>query len=189
MEPRKLHLVQRVRLRRPEDRRPERGSIDGVFVFDYMGSAEFEWGALPTCLKELRAAPVLPAVQLRAAAGQVAWFVGRPELQSLAQAFFEGELRHPYEDRTPKPYYLKEPSRLYGSYNPDPERGGYDVYEGWWAVDEGHSWALFRTEEAAELWRVGLAQPASGGTGKTLLAKISEKLGTTRKGRGPRGYF
>lgn len=180
----RCHLVQRVRLRRPEDRLPERGAIDGVFVFDYMGAAEFEWGALPSCLKELRAAPVPLPVPLRVAE-HTAWFVGRPELQPYAQTFFEAELRHPWEDTTPKPYYLKESSGLYWSYHPKPSNQGRDVFDGWWALDEGRSWALFRTEEAAQLWWDGLAAAWP----KSLRERIAEKLGAIFKGRGPRGWF
>ena len=43
------YLIQRVRLRKGNIGK----TIDGVFVMDYMGSAEFEFGALPKSLKEI----------------------------------------------------------------------------------------------------------------------------------------
>jgi len=32
----------------------DRKGIDGILQFDYMGAAEFEWGALPESLKRMR---------------------------------------------------------------------------------------------------------------------------------------
>jgi len=32
----------------------EKEGIDGILRFDYMGSSEFEWGALPKALKEIK---------------------------------------------------------------------------------------------------------------------------------------
>jgi hypothetical protein len=48
---RKFWLVQR--LAEPFTRDPGRG-FDGFFSCEYMGSAEFEWGAIPESLKRLR---------------------------------------------------------------------------------------------------------------------------------------
>ena len=53
MEKEKLrpYLVQRANFAEREGRE----GIDGILKFDYMGSAEFEWGALPKSLKRIRA--------------------------------------------------------------------------------------------------------------------------------------
>jgi len=34
--------------------RPEKVGIDNILLFDYMGSSEFEWGALPKALADMR---------------------------------------------------------------------------------------------------------------------------------------
>lgn len=52
MSGREFYLVQRLRRR---DLRGQKG-FDGFFGCEYMGSAEFEWGAIPDSLKRVRAA-------------------------------------------------------------------------------------------------------------------------------------
>lgn len=48
----KPYLIQRAKF---EDRDPDlKKGIDSIIRLDYMGSAEFEWGALPASLKEIR---------------------------------------------------------------------------------------------------------------------------------------
>lgn len=47
-----FHLVQRLRRRDNEARK----GFDAMFECDYMGAAEFEWGALPESLKRIRSA-------------------------------------------------------------------------------------------------------------------------------------
>lgn len=44
------YLIQRAKFKD----NPNRVGIDGILEFDYMGSAEFEWGALPKSLKRIR---------------------------------------------------------------------------------------------------------------------------------------
>ena len=39
------YLIQRIRKRDPKWTRLEAKGVDKVFSFDYMGAAEFEWGA------------------------------------------------------------------------------------------------------------------------------------------------
>lgn len=188
MQPKRFHLVQRIRLRPDAERTPEKGPIDGVFQFDYRGSAEFEFGALPRSLKELRATSMSAPVRL-AAQGQKAWYVGRPEFQEVAQTFFELELHHPWKNPPQKPYYLKEVSNLYWSYHPEEECDIYRRVDGWWTLDEGAPWALFRTKEAAQLWHAGIVQPSSGGAGKSVLDKVAQKLGVTRSAKSGKGHF
>lgn len=45
------YLVQRASFKKRENRI----GIDAILSFDYMGSSEFEWGALPASLKRIRA--------------------------------------------------------------------------------------------------------------------------------------
>lgn len=46
----KTYLIQRARF----NHNPNKNGIDSILSFDYMGSSEFEWGTLPTSLKEIR---------------------------------------------------------------------------------------------------------------------------------------
>lgn len=46
------HLVQRLWLRDTDN--PKGKGVDKFTSFDYMGSSEFEWGALPAALKQMR---------------------------------------------------------------------------------------------------------------------------------------
>ncbi len=147
----RLHLVQRVELRPVGERSPARGLIDGVFRFDYMGSAEFEFGALPAALKEMRTGPALPAPVKLTSQDYEAWYVGQPKFQPVAQKFFNHELG---DDLTP-PYRLQECSSLRRSYIPNP-RDSRHALDGWWCVDAGRVWAMFRTKETADLWLLGV---------------------------------
>lgn len=45
----KPYLIQRMKF----DKNPNGGNFDGIMNLDYMGSSEFEWGALPKSLKVL----------------------------------------------------------------------------------------------------------------------------------------
>lgn len=45
------YLIQRCK---QEDRSDYKKGIDSILKFDYMGSSEFEWGALPNSLKSIR---------------------------------------------------------------------------------------------------------------------------------------
>lgn len=51
----KTSLIQRGKF---EDR-PQKSGIDNILKFDYMGSSEFEWGALPDSLSRIRKEPYL----------------------------------------------------------------------------------------------------------------------------------
>lgn len=46
----KPYLIQRAKF----ENRPDKKGIDQLLSFDYMGSSEFEWGALPKSLKRVR---------------------------------------------------------------------------------------------------------------------------------------
>ena len=46
----KPYLIQRAKF----ENRPYKKGIDQLLSFDYMGSSEFEWGALPKALKRVR---------------------------------------------------------------------------------------------------------------------------------------
>jgi hypothetical protein len=48
----RFFLVQRLEARAEHD--PSRAGFDGYFSLDYMGSSEYEWGAVPKALKSFR---------------------------------------------------------------------------------------------------------------------------------------
>ncbi len=47
----KAYLIQRAKFQNRENKT----GIDSILSFDYMGSSEFEWGALPSSLNNIRA--------------------------------------------------------------------------------------------------------------------------------------
>lgn len=139
-------LIQRMERRR-EDRKESKG-VDALFSLDYMGSAEFEFGAIPKALKSMRAAKneswIIRTIQARAC---VAYYVGSPESFNTAVQFFEDQVK-PREERKG---HTKEWTYIYETYHPDPKRHHLGPYHGWWAVDEGEpSFILFKDKKHAE---------------------------------------
>jgi hypothetical protein len=77
-------LIQRVRYRKNDLRK----GIDAFFEFDYMGSSEFEWGALPKSLKLMRELRMKDPdssktpdwkVEKLSVGPHIAYYVGHPE--------------------------------------------------------------------------------------------------------------
>jgi hypothetical protein len=69
-----FYLVQRM-----TSRDTGRPGFDGYFALDYMGSAEFEWGAIPDSLKAIRANRKIvtrKATAVRHGVSREVWFVG-----------------------------------------------------------------------------------------------------------------
>lgn len=143
--------------------------VDRYFSMDYMGSAEFEFGALPKALKAMRAAcDNWQPRKMKVKAGlpqtdwkdQVAWYVGPPELYDIALKLFKTELREELEFR------LKEGSRIAQAYGLDhltaskiargikPENF-YERLVGWWDVQS--TYAFFTKKEHAYQWLKGLS--------------------------------
>ena len=131
--------------------------LDKYFLLDYMGAAEFEWGALPGSLKVMRAAKGMKKwepFRLTAHDGDkeyLAWYVGSEETKMVALEFFDDQLRE-----RPK-WSLKERSCIRNSYFPEHEWDGKII--GWWAVDGGPvPWAIFMKKEDAENFLKGLRE-------------------------------
>lgn len=134
--------------------------IDAYFNLDYMGAAEFEWGALPGSLKLMRPAdkkekwePIRITVMSPNDTGSpddvVCWYVGSKETLPIAEKFFADQLQRDYE------WSLKERTEIRRTYFPENEWDGKFV--GWWAVDGGPvPWAIFRTKEHAKNWLKGM---------------------------------
>ena len=127
--------------------------VDHFFTFDYMGSSEFEWGALPNALKAMRACstviskPIIDRMSRPDAVvvSATAHYVGPEECEADAMAFFSDQLK-PAGSRVAR---LKEHSGLCDSYT------GLNVYNrsviGWWALTDA-PWILFKREVDATQW-------------------------------------
>jgi hypothetical protein len=145
----KPYLVQRIeKLRSPN----YKIGVDCYFSFDYMGSSEFEFGALFKALKAMRAqdykkwAPFMVVTSN----GHYLWYVGPEALKKVAADFFEAQMAG-----TGSP--LKEATYMTEVLNDrplswlDPNR-----YVGWWCIDQGLEFCLFRDKDDAGKWLDGL---------------------------------
>jgi hypothetical protein len=122
--------------------------VDKDFAYDYMGSAEFEFGALGKSLKEMRVENstepyVIQSVKVE---DHVAWYLGPLSRLDMASKFFTSEI--------PKAslainHDLKERSYIQETYS---GKEYYKKFIGWWCVDENRSFLLFLTEEHAKLF-------------------------------------
>ena len=159
-------LVQRVLLRRVENAAAK--GLDRFFSFDCMGSAEFEFGALPATVKLLRerkaADDVVGPIEIAGVARKTAWYVGPEDQQKVAKKLFIAELL--YGDSDPMVRHIKDPTYMRNAY------GVGDgliarTPDGWLCVDAGYKlcvdagykksrergmWALFVRQESAEKW-------------------------------------
>jgi len=157
-------LVQRIERR--SSLREDKKGLDQHFGFSYMGSAEFEFGALGKSLKAFRACQddiVVRKITFGANfvkgapdVGQFTiWYVGREVQKEEAATFFLGALNEDMKQRQ----RLKERSELADAYGIG--RWVMDSRTtGWWNIDERRGgnapWALFKNEADAKLWRKSL---------------------------------
>lgn len=152
-----VYLVQRLRaFHASMTRTPRATYIGDHFSVDYMGSAEFEFGALTESKKalcELQPETWGDPKRIVAPSGQEAWFVGPPERVMLAEQLLVAGLSGGYGHHT------KEALYIFQAYNPVPgARVSYDGYIGWWAIDKNKDFAIFRHEADAKTFlRVLLA--------------------------------
>jgi len=142
------YLVQRVEVRhKPHEAKT---GVDRYFLFVYMGSSEFEWGALPSALQDMRSSRPLDGPKEIKAFGHTVWYVGTEEFYNTADAFFCDQL----QPRNLRRGRLKERSGLYEAYGLDDWSTSNAI--GWWAIDAPAPWCLFKSKECAELWLKGL---------------------------------
>jgi hypothetical protein len=139
-------LIQRMERRR-EDRKDSKGA-DALFSLDYMGSAEFEFGAINKALKAMRAAKDEKWIVRTIQTGpHVAYYIGGPNAFNVAVQLFEDQMK-PREERQG---YTKEWTYIYETYNPDPKRHRLGPFHGWWAVDEDKEpFLLFKDKKHAK---------------------------------------
>lgn len=114
--------------------------FDQFFSLDYMGSSEFEWGAIPKALAEVRKHKVVTQAYPVTIGGvtRPVYFVGhKGALLAAADAmkvWAEGNEHRP-------PFWGKELTRF-----PENFSGKADDYDrrtdAWWAIRENVAWAL-----------------------------------------------
>jgi hypothetical protein len=108
--------------------------VDRVVGYDYMGSAEFEFGALSESLRELRTHNnKLHSVKFE---DRKWWFFGPIERLGTAQTWTEGQLKGSSSNHL-------EPSYLLETY-----RGEGNII-GWWCLDKGGAFLIFTKRKDA----------------------------------------
>ena len=149
------YLVQRVTYRqRPKGVTPDGQGIDAHFAFDYMGSAEFEWGVLPKTLKIMRS--FKRSLQVTPLEGELVvspnqtvkvtgHFVGHPDDLPIAAELFRDELKERPEHRTKELTYLRRSYML--EHTAKTAVDTYGVCDAWWIVDAG--WAQSFRDDGA----------------------------------------
>lgn len=148
------YLIQRVMIH-PRDRK----GIDGYFSFDYMGSSEFEWGALPKALSSMREhAGVYPdkPVRIKDEKGRVIWYVGPEDTLEMARELF---IDQSYGTRG---WILKERTNMSYAYDSRSGVSGHLIPVGWWAIDQDWPWLLFVKKEHAGEWISRMKESADG---------------------------
>lgn len=140
-------LIQRVKSRK-EPNENQKG-IDRLFEFDYMGSSEFEWGALPSTLRAMRACePRTWNIEAITVGKYTAFYVGTTDSLAVAKALFEDQLK-PRDKRG----RTKEASRIHETYVPPDPKDKFainDKFDGWWVIDGSPPFAMFKDKAHAE---------------------------------------
>jgi len=123
-----------------------KSGIDGHFEFDYMGSAEFEFGALNKALKAMRAAPDIhpEPIQISVEGIPDFWYVGTQieEIIDWVKLFIVDQHSGKRE------IWLKERTDLRRAVDKD----GRWLPDGWWAIDQPVPWLIFLNRESAKIW-------------------------------------
>ena len=139
-------LIQRL-FWRPD---PSEKGIDAFFSFDYMGSAEFEFGTLFRTLSLMRAqeAEYLPEPKrIKDVNGRIAWFIGSETMLELARRVF---LDQSYAANQSMDF--KESTAMLHAYEPVRDEDKERAPIGWWALDQKLPWLLFTKKDYARQW-------------------------------------
>ena len=155
-----VDLVQRLKEQKHASK--DSKGIDKFFSLDYMGSSEFEWGAIPKALKEWRShldllprdpthlRLVVPHSLVKSEGDKrevTLAYVGPPEWKESVEKFIQ---RHLNGD----PPYMKERTDLTDALFGD--RWSRDIV-GWW--DILNHWAIFKNAKHARNFMDGLKDP------------------------------
>lgn len=150
-------LIQRIN-RRVGDAFGSRKGLDKHFSFDYMGSSEFEFGALPEASKRMRVrVDRLKLLEISSPQEGVKrlWFLGEPEYLPQAVELLQDQLG-------PQKTHLKERTYLKDSLLPYRNKSA-SKFDAWWALDVmgedhyEHPWLIFVQKADAEQWLADLA--------------------------------
>lgn len=140
----KRFYVQRLRARKqPLDNST---GIDRIFIMDYMGSAEFEWGALPRALDRIRDMPRPVPREIKSGKHTV-WYVGPDDWFDRAKYILNDQIQ-PSDSRTLRFHEVSMiRETLIGC---DWRKGAKTDFAGWWDII--NDWVMFTTEEHARSW-------------------------------------
>lgn len=138
------YLIQRII---KKDKESGQQGIDSVFRFDYMGSAEFEFGALPKALRSMRLASKYidpEPIRIKTEHGNL-WYVGIADNEIID---FTKDLI--VDQMTLGKMRLKERTKMRDSLS-EGDNGHFSP-DGWWAIDQPVPWVLFIKKEDAKIW-------------------------------------
>lgn len=132
-----FYLVQRLESKNPC--RPDMG-FDGYFSLDYMGSAEFEWGAIPRALGEIRSKPTQVEAADVTIGGltRTVWFVGHKGVAATAAPAMTEWATGGSGRRGP--FYAKEWTHFDDVFVNKPDK--YRRTDAWWDIQTNVGWAL-----------------------------------------------
>ncbi len=126
--------------------------IRGIFSFDYMGAAEFEWGAVPEALRfiaEMASKKKLTIGDITIHDHAVYYIIPTPYLDEARSRIFRLA-------ESPYGYQLKESSMLYQSLNGE---GFAARVQGWLELDNGFMFFLDREMYEGTLKLFGIKLP------------------------------
>lgn len=131
------YLVQRLESKTP----PEGAGFDRYFSLDYMGSSEFEWGAIPKALAEVRRykVAVFPADIEIDGRTRTVYFVTHKHIAVAAVRWMQEWAAR--TDLRPA-FWGKEWSEFPEKFADIPDR--HRRTDAWWAIRENVAWALTR---------------------------------------------
>jgi hypothetical protein len=139
------YLVQRIDRVKDPTKYPDAKGVDRYFSFDYMGAAEFEWGALPQAMKKMLAAVDDSWEVTKVTVDtHTCWYVGPASALKLATALFADQLN----DYDQQKHRLKESTYIRYVYI---EKNEHFKAIGWWSL--GHDpFVLFVSKANAKQW-------------------------------------
>lgn len=125
---------------------------DRLWSMEYMGSAEFEFGALPEALRRMAAHRSRLQVVRHQSGDSTLWSVGLSEHAQTITGLLAREL----EEVGVREWFLKEHTGMRAALGRDTSEwyaGRSDPTMAWWAIDALHSpFAIFQQEQDAHDW-------------------------------------
>jgi hypothetical protein len=143
----KPYLIQRLRLKKDAPKEP--AGFDQLYECDYMGAAEFEYGTLPTSLREITAA--LDGFEVTKVLPEVLAHDGR-RLYTVCHRDYTAEIMALVPDLIADKFRLKEHTGIKAALTG--EKSWYNGMDAWWDVQ--HCWFLVLGEKNAQRTLVAL---------------------------------